>query len=165
MAMDVQRGGVAAVGGRSKVLTYTPVINTVAYTANDAVGTDTELAAFFRIPSGTALLQSLLVIDKGDEKAALEVYLFSADPAGTFTNNGAFPTLTSADALLIVARISVAAADYVTQGGVAVAHLIGLGRVLEAATDSKSLWVAIATTGTPTYAVGDLVLRFGILHD
>lgn len=162
--MDRNRGGVAAVGGASKTVSYTPVINTVAYSNGDAVGTDAELANVFRIAGGTALLQSLLVIDKANQKAQLEVLLFNADPAGTFTNNSAFPTL-GVDTLLLIARIPVAAADYVTTGGAATAHLTGLGRVLEAASGATSLWCAIVTTGTPTYAVGDLILRFGLLQD
>ena len=90
--------------------------------------------------------------------------IFDADPsAATITDNAAF--VFSTDDLKVLARISVSATDYVTLNSKAVATVKGIGAVLKAASGT-SLYCAVVTTGTPTYAAtSDVQVIFGILQD
>lgn len=138
-----------------RLISKTPTLTTVAYTANDVVGTKMVLGPV----NAPAKLMSLTVIDRAAQAAVLEVLFFEKTPtASTLTDNGA-PTLNAAEVGNIVARVPVAAADYAAAvNGVRVANLSGLNRIVK----GSSLTAVLVTTGTPTYAVGSLTLKFGI---
>ena len=104
-----------------------------------------------RVAAGTGVLLGVTAVERGTQKAPLDILLFSAQPAATFTDRSAFPTLTEADAQLIIAKVEVAAADYVTVGGISSAVESGGVQVLKA-DSGQHLWMAINTSGTPTYA-------------
>lgn len=149
-------GGVKTSAVR-EVISVTPVINTVQYSSGYAVGGKQTLAAGL----ATALpveLDSLVIIDKGDEKAVLDLLFFDADPsAATITNNSAFAF--STDIAKLIGRVHIAAEDYVTYDSIATVALKNIGLLLKPT--ATSLYVAVVTTGTPTYAVGDLIFKYG----
>lgn len=152
------------VGGIANVIDITPAVSTSpAYTAGDAVGGKQTLASALRVASGTALLESISITDLGNQKAALEIIIFDSDPAAaTITDNAAFAW--STDITKVLGHITVAAADYVTIAGEAVATLSGLNIVLKGA--ATTLYAAVVAVGTPTYtATTDLKFRYGILQN
>jgi hypothetical protein len=156
---------VGEVGGNSRIITPTLAVTAAAYSANNCVGGLLTLTNAMRISSGSGLLQSVLIIDRANQKAALDILIFNASPAGTFTDKAAFPTLSLADDLLVIRRISIGASDYVTIGGTAFATIPALSKVVQAS-GSANLYAAMVTTGTPTYAATtDLIVRFGFLRD
>ena len=138
-----------------RIIKVDPVVSATAYSANDNVGGRLALGSV-TIP---AKLQSLTVIDRSAQAAVLEVLIFEKTPeASTITDNAAL-TLNAADVGNIVARIPVAAADYAAAvNGVRVANLSNLQRIVK----GTSLTAVLVTTGTPTYALGALTLKFGI---
>lgn len=155
--------------GQSQVLAWTPAVsNGVAYTAGDVVGPLSALSGAFRYRDvgATLTIQSLTVFDASNQKAALELLVFAANPAeSTFTDNAA-PTLHANDLDKIVARLPIATSDYVTSDSKAVASLGGIGKVIASQTADDRLWIAIFTPGTPTYtATNALRLKLGCYQD
>lgn len=140
-------------------------VSTSAYSAGHNVGGLLPIANALRAGGPlTGRIASLRVVDHANQKAALDLLIFSALPAATFTNHAAFPTLTLADALLVCRHLAVAASDYATVGGTAFADLSPSGAVVAGLT--TTLYAAIATTGTPTYAAAtDLNITVGLVPD
>lgn len=155
---------VGNIGGFTTVIKDTTAVSTTpAYTAGDAVGGKRTLANAVRTP-GTGILQSISILDRANQKAAMTLFIFDANPtAATITDNAAF--VFSTDDLNVIAQVSVAASDYVTTNSKAVAVISGLQIPLKAASGT-SLYAALVTTGTPTFAATtDVQLEFGILQD
>ena len=149
-------------GGKSKIVKLNPTISLPAtqYTSGDVVGGKLTVSGAITFPAGTAMLQSLLILDKSNQKAALTIIVFDADPsASTFTDNSA-PVINAADVSKIIRKVNVAAADYETVGGIAIADLAALSKIVEAASGT-TLYIVITTTGTPTYASGALSVNCG----
>ena len=89
---------------------------------------------------------------------------FNASPAAaTTTDNAAF--VYSTDDLKEVARVPIAASDYVTINSKAVANLSNLGRQVYATTGT-SLFVVFVTDGAPDFvATTDLQISYSFLRD
>lgn len=164
-ALPAGENHVGEVGGNTDQITPTLAVATLVYSSGNVVGGKLTLTNAMRVSGGTGILQSLLIIDNANQKAAFDILLFNADPsAGTYTDRVAF-TFNVTDRAKLVRRVSVAATDYVTVGGVAIADISPGGKVLKAVA-TQNLFAIIVTTGTPTYAATtDLVIRFGILRD
>ncbi len=139
----------------NRIITATPTVSTTAYAANDNVGGRIALGAV-TVPSK---IQSVTVIDRSAQAAALEILLLEKSPnASTITDNAA-PTWNTAEVGNIIARIPVASADYAAAiNGVRVANLSNLQRMVK----GTDLTAILVTSGTPTYALGALTLKFGI---
>lgn len=136
----------------SRIIKKTLVVSTTpAYTAGDAVGAKTALGLI------NATLNSLTVIDAGNQGAAGSILLFDGLPAAaTATDNAAF--VPSTDLTKVIAQIPVPA--YVTTASKKIAHVSNLNLPVK----STGLYAVFVTTGTPTYAaVTDvtIVLGFG----
>lgn len=145
------------------VLSVTPTIDTNIFAAGDAVGGKQTLTSAARVSGGLVTLETLTVVDKGNQKAALTILFFDSDPtAATITNNAAFVFSTAVSKL--VGKINVAAADYITidSTGIASYQLKDLGLMLKAS-GSANLFVAVVlTSGTPTYlSTTDLIFKYG----
>lgn len=139
----------------SRIITASPTVSTTAYAANDVVGGVVSLGSVV-IPTK---LQSVTVIDRSAQAAALEIVLFEKTPIASTLNDNAAPVLAAAEVGNIVARVPVAAADYAAAiNGVRVATLANLQRFVK----GTSLSAVLITSGTPTYALGALTLKFGL---
>lgn len=153
------------VGGYTVSLKDTTAVSTSAYTAGDAVGAKRTITGALRISNGSGVLQSITILDRSNQKAALEVFIFDSDPAAaTITDNAAF--VFSTDDLKVLAHVTIAAADYITVNSKAVATIDGIGVTLKGANANTSLFAAVVAVGTPTYAATtDVQLIYGILQD
>jgi hypothetical protein len=161
------------VGGSTRQVAPDALVVSVspAYSVGDVVGGKLKFSGVFRTGGpGTGILQSLFLLDLRNQKPALELLLFNADPvAGTYTDNAACPSFLTnkADGLKMIRSISVATSDWVTKGSVATCDLSPGGRVLQAAA-GVDLWglLLVGGTSTPTFgATDDLVCRLGVLRD
>jgi hypothetical protein len=151
------------IGGFTTVIKDASVVTAAAYTAGNAVGAKRTLANAVKT-AGTGILQSITLLDRANQKAGMTVFIFDADPTNaTITDKTAF--VFSTDDLKVIAQISIAAGDYVTTNSKAIAQLSGLSIPVKAASGT-SLFCAIVTTGTPTFAATtDVQLEVGILQD
>jgi len=142
----------------------TAVSTTPAYTAGDAVGAKRTLANAVRVSGGSGIIDSIVLLDRANQKSGMELLLFDADPTNaTITDNAAF--VYSTDDLKVIARITINATDYVTLNSKAIACLRGLGIAFKT-NATTSLFAALVTTGTPTFAATtDVQLTVGILQD
>lgn len=162
--LDVALSSLAQVGGYTALLKITPTVsNGTAYTAGDNVGGKLTLSNAVRTP-GTGVLESVNIVDKSGQSAALDVFIFDADPsAATLTDNSAADL--STDSPKVIAHIAVADTDYVAVGSQSVATVRGLGLAVKPASGT-TLYAAVVTSGTPTYgSTSAVVISFGILQD
>lgn len=147
---------------RQREYAVTPTLSTNAHTAGDVV-------AYFKVPieytpEGTATLRSIRVVDDGDDKAALTLYIFNDEPVGTpIAANAAF-TCTVANLKKLVKTVAIAAGDYTSisdgTGNNAYAIKDGLAIDIVPPDGVFSFWVYVTTSGTPTYAISDLTFTF-----
>jgi len=154
------------VGGYSVALKDTTAVSaSSAYTAGDAVGGKRTITGALRTSNGSGILESITILDRANQKAAMELFIFDSDPsAATITDNSAF--VFSTDDLKVLAHVTIATTDYITINSKAVATIKGLGTVLKGANSNTSLYAALVTTGTPTYAATtDVQVIYGILQD
>lgn len=154
---------VGEVGTPCTVISITPTINTAQFTSGDAVGGKQTLTSAARVSSGTVILESLTLVDKGNQKAAMTVLFFNSDPsAATITNNSAFAF--STDVSKVVGKVNIVAEDYETIDSIAIASVKAVALQIKAS-GSANLFAAVVTTGTPTYtSTTDLIFYYGFLQ-
>lgn len=134
--------------------TVTLTNDTDAYSANDVIGGKITIA----IPSG--ILRRVKITDDDNEGAALELYLFDADPS-TIADDAAF-SLAIGDLDKMIKRLTLASADYYTNNSNKV------GWFKDGTTDSLgidyvsggNLYAYLVCTATPTLAAASYKLHF-----
>lgn len=150
------------VGGTSQVQVV-PTVSTSAYTAGNVVG---GLLTFANAVSGTVLsgvLTSVSVTTRSTQTAGFKLYLFSASPAGTFTDRTA-PVIAAADALLLLDVITLGAADSGLGSAVTTYNTDAISRSLVLA--GTSLFGVLITTGTPTFSTTtNVAVTVSVLKD
>lgn len=128
-----------------------PTVDTAIYAANDVLFASKQLI----IGGQEGFLKQVMAIDKVDQAAGMELF-FTTSSVSAGALNGAC-AISDADALKIIARVTIATADFVDLGGCRVAITPNLNIVLP-----SPCWVFGLTLGTPTYAAAsDLKLVFG----
>jgi hypothetical protein len=152
------------VGAPGDSIEVTLTLDTSAYAAGDVLADTQEINNAVRANGGRAILQSIVVYDQDDQKAAMDIYILQSS-ASLGTENNA-PNISDANALNILGLVSVGAGDYKDLGGMSVANIKGIGMgPLEAASDSRDLYVGVVTQGTPTHSASGARIRFNFLWD
>ena len=157
---------IGTVSGTTTAIIPTLAVTASAYAANQCMGGKLTLTNAMRISGGTGTWQSITITDHGNQKPLLDIILFGANPAGTYTDHSAFPTMSVADNALVLGRISIVSTDWVTIGGSAYCTKV-VGAIPVKATGSANFYAAMnVTSGTPTpVATTDLNTVFGFLAD
>lgn len=157
-------GGGAKIGGNTVVITPTITVDTAAYAAGDSIGGKITLTDAMRVSGGTGVLSGITLIDRANQKPALEIFIFDSNPAAaTITDQAAF--VFGTDDLKVIAKIVVEAADWTTINSKATAELANLNRVVKAS-GSAHLYAAIVAGGAPDFVAStDLQLRFKFFQD
>lgn len=141
-------------------ITLALTVTAAAYTAGDSIGGKLTLAGAVAAPGGSSLLQSVMLLDRANQKPQGTLLIFDSNPtAATLTDKTAF--VFSTDDLKVTAAVPVVTADWVTINGKAVATLANIGRLVKAAAGQTTLYAAFVTTSTPTFAATtDVQMRF-----
>ncbi len=150
---------IGQVHGGGISISVTPTITAGAYHAKDAVGGEMTFANAVRVAGGSGIINSVVIADNDDEKAGLELWLFSATVTEAADN--AAMDFTDAEMLTCVGVIPISTSDYysLADNGAAVKSAVGL----QFKCASTSLFGQLKCTATPTYtAVGDLTVTLGI---
>jgi hypothetical protein len=150
--------------GQSKLVTdITAVSAGAAYTAGDYVGA-LRVLALGRVPGVGGVILGLTVIDRGNQKAALEIFLFNTAPQATVADNAAANMDEHyVEFAGLIGRVSVAAADYKTVAG---SYTATIPLAIGFASATGNVWAVVVTTGTPTYvATTDLRLNWNVVQD
>jgi len=152
----------------SRILTFTPPVektltlslDTLIYAVDDVLAATQELSAVVSAVGNAGKIKSVVVLDKDDQGAALNLVILKTNVSiGT---ENAVVTLSDADAEEIVGMIEVAAADYIDAVNcqVAIKGNLDFDFVCDAALDD--LFVAAISKGTGTYTASGIVLTFFI---
>lgn len=156
--------------GQDSILTYAEIVPTVdagnAYAAGDLVFDATELTEVcpFARPS---VVHSVQLLDEDDQGIAIDLYLLRSNTSQGTINNAYAPT--DAQAREILARITIAAADYEDLTNSQQAYLsapegdAGMGQVVLPSASQNSLWMIGVTGGAPTYTASGLRIRVGFV--
>lgn len=152
-----------SVSGPIQYVDVTLTTDTSAYASGDLIADTQIVAVATRANDAKAVLHSITIIDQDDQKAALYIYLLSAN-VSMGTENAA-PSISDANALEILGPpIAIAVADYYDLGGVSIAGKDSIGKIVKPATGTDDVYVAVVNgTGTPTYTASGLKLRLGFL--
>lgn len=162
--MNSRAAGLTMVVSASDVLDVTPTLDTSIYADGDLLSDTQAITGAFRVPGGSAMLQSVNVLDEDDQGVALDLIFLSAlNSLGTINSA---PTVSDASARDILGIVRVGAGDFIDLGGCRVATLSGLGLAMKATTGVTSLYIATVTRGgTPTYTAAGLKLKLGLIWD
>lgn len=126
----------------------TPTITSgVAYASGQAIGSTIQLNKTADFGFGTLL--NVAIIDKSDQKAAIDVLIFN-QPLATPQVDKAAISIAAADAGNLIGHISFAATDYSDLGTTAVATKYNLWMACAGNIDNN-LYVQLVSRGTPTY--------------
>lgn len=113
----------------------------------------------------TGVLRSVCIVDDDEQDAALTIYLFDSEPAGTAIADDAAFTLSATDAAKLIGKVVLASADYETIGGLSWQRVSGTDVDIEFATANGNLYAYVVCTATPTYSAIGPTLRFSIQRD
>lgn len=152
---------------RSAVIGILPLITAQAYSAAQQLGTATRIPSAVKDVGGGATLMSLAIVDKANQKSALDILLFNAQPTLISTDG---TTLNISDAELTskyLGRVVVPNTNYksnsTTNADVSVGNII---LKVQATSGSLDIWCVVVCQGSPTYtSTSDLVLSFGFNQD
>ncbi len=149
------------------VVSASPTCDTSAYADGDLIGGKLSFSNASRFSAGSALLQNALLVDKAAQSANIDLILFDADPTGTtFTDQSAFD-VADADLDKIVAVIRFGSyGDWVTFADNGIAQYTPPGGVPIKLTTGTTLYGALVSRGTPTFASSsDLKARLVLVQD
>lgn len=158
---DSARG--LSVDPRLKVvrLSQTPAISTAVYAAKDAVGGLLTFAGAARAVGGSCRIEAVQIVDKGQQRAQLDLVLF--DRAFTAPTDNAIFAPTDAELSNVVAVVPIFGGDYADFSTNSVAHKVAGVEILLNGTD---LFGALVTRGTPTYtSTADLVVTLTLAQE
>lgn len=163
-ALPAGENHIGEVAGQGKAVKVALVVSTSpAYTAGDSIGGLITIANAARVSAGVAILASIQILDRANQKPTGTILIYDANPAAaTLTDNAA--VVNSTDDLKVVATIPVATTDYVTINTKAYANLRNLAAVVQAASGT-TLYASFTVTSTPTFAATtDMQMVFGFVY-
>lgn len=144
------------------IIDVTPVVTVGAYSAADVVGGVLTIPSAVLNAGGKAVLYSVAIYDKDNEKAEGSLLFFRASPTSGLADNAAF-AWGAGDDVKILNRIDVIASDYKTFASRAIAKPSFAPFVIES--DTTDLFAYFVTDGTPSYgSTADLTFKFGLLR-
>lgn len=153
------------VGGKSAYRVITMTTDTAAYASGDLIADTQQYDAFFRKSDGTGVINTITVTEKDAQGAAYYI-IFHRTSTSMGTENSA-PNITDANLVAGIQHIvTVATTDFVTVSGTKIATLKNLGLPVMAVSGTDDIYISILnSTGTPTYASGEIQLGIGVLLD
>ena len=144
-----------------KVIEVGVSVDTAAHAANDLVCQPIELEDAVRL-GGCGVITSVVVADYDDQGVALRA-IFLRKPIAVGVNNAAL-TIADGDLDDVLGYVSIGSSDYLDMAANKIGAATSCGLVVEPEEGSTSIWLALSTTGTPTYASGRLGVKVGILR-
>lgn len=158
-------------------LSFTPTINTVAYTSGDCLGGLVTVPNAARYDGAGGVINSITVLDKTQaQRAAFDIMLFNTSVTSAGNNNPV--AFSDADMLACQGIISVLTTDYNTAFPGVPLNSVAFKPDTKTNTlphnmaipyrcvGGTSLYVQLVVRGTPTYtSATDLVLQFCVTLD
>lgn len=155
---------IGRVGSLSKAIILHPNVTVAAYAIGTCVGGKLVLTDAVRTNGDTAVLQEIHILDRSNQKPALEILIFNADlTVATAADFAAF--VYGADDLIQVTKVLVSAADYTTINAKASASLSNLGKLVKSAATTNLWAVVVASSAYTPAAITDFQIIFKFLQD
>lgn len=153
------------VGGSTVQVTVTPTITAGAYTSGYSLGGIQTITSALRSINNTGTLVSVRVVDRANQKKAMDLLIFNANPAnGSYTDHAA-PTYNNTDMGMLVRVVSIAATDWTTFGTYGVCD-IDVKKEVKCNASNTNLYAVAIIRDTPTFAsTQDLEFKYGIYRD
>ena len=145
LTADVTEDGLCVAMSTIPVIpTVTPVISTTpAYSDGDVLGG----VMSFTVANAGSINGAEVVFKSGTFLGTVDLVLFNANPAGTYTDNAAF-ALSATDAANVIGVIHLT--DWTSMGG-ALAQVQALAMDLPYSLAATTLYVVAVVHGTPTF--------------
>lgn len=138
-------------GKLSKISTFTPTLDTSAYTSGDVLFATTAVLGVCE-GGKPSVLRAITLVDADDEGVEIDLYFLSENVAMGTINNA--PSISDANAQKITGTVNIATTDYKDLGGVKVATKTGLEIPLWG-NNTQGIYCAGVVTGTPTFAAAN----------
>tara|TARA_Y100001963_G_scaffold159398_1_gene262893 strand:- start:1131 stop:1649 length:519 start_codon:yes stop_codon:yes gene_type:complete len=140
-----------------------------AHADNDVIAQSIEIANAVAVNGGSAIIQSIMLLDEDDEAPTVELLFSQVNTAITDDEGEAIGnSVSDLDATFrsFLGAVTVSNYSDLVDSQIAVKSNIGL--VVKAASDTKSIWVHAVNRSGGTYtpaATTDLKMRIGIVKD
>jgi hypothetical protein len=155
---------VSQFGGNA--VNFVPVLDTAIYAAGDVLAATALITNVMRVNDGRANLFSLTGIDKSKQKPAMTILFYQTNVTSAAAN--AANAMSDADQLNLLGFHRILATDWIDYANNSICGFKGPtapGILLEAVSGSKDVYaVCILDAGTPTFAVGDLMFKLGVVQ-
>lgn len=158
---------VGQVGTSDDLLEVTFSLDTSAYAENDILAATQEISNALRTVGGQAILNSLSVLDKSTNEAALDI-LFLRSNTSVGSENAA-ENISDGDGEEILTEVPFLSSDYISYANFSRATKgigdDGMGQLLEPSSGT-SLYIAAVyrDTAGDTYGASDIVVKIGLLR-
>lgn len=163
VALGAGEAHVGQVGGSIVTVTVTPSLSTAGlYAANDYVGTSATAMAFanvVRVPGGSGVIESAVLIDKALQSVSCELWLF--DRAVVPPNDNAAWSISDNDAAQCIGVVPFSSYYASALNSVSIARAQNIAFVAV----NRTIWGCLVTRGAPTYVSGSVVVRLSVLQD
>jgi hypothetical protein len=149
--------------GDNFVIQVAPTVTAGAYTANDCIGGEMTLTNAARFSGGGTTLMGITMTSKGTVAGNdVEVLIFDADPAGTYTDNTAL-AVTAADSLLLQEAILLG--SFTDLGTPSVVRARNLSLPLVCSGSANLFAVAVNRGAFTPASTSDLQFTFHFIRD
>lgn len=153
---------IGQVGGHTPIVRPTVTLSTTPdYSIGDIMGGEISLTNLVRTSGGTGVLGSIVLTDVTNTKPELDLVFFESNPAGTYTDNAAFPSGLPDDAITL-GFVTVATTDWKTFGNGAMA-VVPPAKLGSYANASQTPYMVIVTRTAYNAAATD-DLRVGVFN-
>lgn len=161
--MDVATDRAVAPHQPCDLIPFTPVLDTSgAYAVGDVLFATASLS-MMRANNLRVALMSMTVVDKTKQHPGFTIFFYQTNVTSAAAN--AANNLSDTDALSYMGHVSVATADWKDLANNSFACYPSINLLLEAATGSTNVYmVGVIDSGTPTFALGDLQIGFGVVQ-
>lgn len=155
--------------GVTRKVEFDVTVDTAIFAAGDAM--HSSVITLSNVVQGSvpsARIESVTVVDQANQKSALDILFFSANPSNTtVTVNGALDVDDGDLDNYFLGHISVAATDYASLADNAYGTKQGISLpVFSSRQGVRDIYCIVVCRGTPTFAAAtDLRIKLGIKQD
>lgn len=160
---DVGASNPVPVTGPFLSVEVTLALDTSAYSIGDVFSNTIEVPGAVRTPGGRSLLHHVLIYDFDDQGFGIDLLPLRAN-VSLGTRNLA-PTISDATAINILGYVRIGASDFYDLGGMRVAEAATVGRMVEAAAGSTSIYLGSLVQGAGTYTASGVKVRLNFIPE
>lgn len=146
-----------------KTIPVTLSLDTAAYAVGDVLAETQEVPGALRNAGGSALLQSVVLVDLDDNaNAQIDLVFFRSNVSLGVENAG--PTISDGNMGEILGTVVIPSASFIDLGGAKLCTVTGINLPLSAPLGT-SVFVGAITRGTPTQTAAGIKLILGVRQD